>query len=409
MKKIKSLFDQNAAINKYFLLKFLLGLHFFNAVTLPFFMDWGGLSFAQTMILQSWFSFWLFALEVPTGAVADFLSRKLSILLGALVITLGALVYGSIPNFYMFLGGEFLFASGFALLSGASEAWLYDTLVEQGQEERVKNLIGTAHSFHLAGMLVAAPIGGWIAQIMGLNFPMLMMAGASFLAFLLGFTLKEPEVVSSKSESKRYIEVIQKGFKYLRQDGLARFIMLDAIIVGISSYYVIWSEQAVLKNVGVDLKWFGLVHALMLLTEIVISSRFRWFDRQLEKMPVNYAQLSGALTTVGFMLVFLWQNWLAAILFIILSGGFGLTREKYMSAVLHQRISSEQRATIISAMSMFKRMVIVIINPGFGWLAEQDLNWALLAAGILPIFAHLISNSYSLHLQNIQDNRLVAK
>jgi MFS family permease len=402
--KINFSLNQNEAVNKYFLFQFLLGLHFFNAVTLPFFMDWGGLSFTQMMALQSWFSFWLFALEVPTGAVADFLSRKLSILLGALVITGGALVYGSIPNFYIFLGGEFLFALGFALLSGASEAWLYDTLVEQDQEARAKKLIGTAHSFHLVGMLVAAPIGGWAAQVMGLNFPMLMMAGSSFLAFLLGLTLEEPKVVSSESESKRYVEVIKKGFSYLRQDGLARAIILDAIIVGVSGYYVIWSEQAVLKNVGVALKWFGLIHALMLLSEIIISSQFEWFDQQLKEMPVNYAQLSAGLTAAGFMLVFWLQNRWAAVVFIILSGGFGLTRKKYMSAVLHQDISSEQRATIISAMSMFKRMAIMILNPGFGWLAEQNLNWALLAAGMLPISVFFIPNSYSLQISKNNDN-----
>ncbi len=404
MKKIKSFFDQNEAVNKYFLLEFLLGLHFLSAVTLPFFLEWGGLNFTQTMVLQSWFSFWLFALEIPTGAVADYMSRKLSIVLGALIISLGALVYGVTPNFYLFLGGEFLLALGFALLSGASEAWLYDTLVEQDQEERAKKLIGTAHSFHLAGMLVSAPLGGWLAQIMALNFPMLMMGGTSFLAFLLGLTLKEPEVTKSDSESKRYIEVIKKGFRYLRQNGLAQVIMIDSLIVGVSGYYVIWSEQAVLKNVGVALKWFGLIHALMLLTEIMISSRFEWFERQLKKLPFNYVQFSAAMTLLGFLLLFVFQDWWSAVIFIMLSGGFGLTREKYMSGVLHQFIQSEQRATIISAMSMFKRMAIMILNPGFGWLAEQNLNWSLLAAGLLPLLVFFLPNSYSLQINKNKDN-----
>ncbi len=369
-------------------------------------MDWGGLSFTQMMVLQSWFSFWLFVLEVPTGVVADCLSRKMSIMLGTVAITLGALVYGSLPNFYIFLGGEFIFALGFALLSGASEAWLYDTLVEQDEEDRAKKLIGTAHSFRLGGMLIAAPIGGWMAQIFSLNLPMLMMGGSSFLAFLLSLSFKEPQVVSSESEVQRYVQVMKKGFTYLQEHGLARIIMLDSIIVGISSYYVIWSEQAVLKNVGVALKWFGLIHALMLLSEIIISSHFEWFDRQLDKLPFDYSQFSAGLTALGFILVFLFQNQWTAILFIIFSGGFGLTREKYMAAVLHQVIKSEQRATIISAMSMLKRMSIMVLNLGFGWLAEQDLKWSLLAAGVLPILVFSSTNNYSLQIQENKDNNL---
>ena len=62
-----------ANIWKMYLFEFLTSLHFISAVLIPFFADWGGISFTQIMILQSWFVFVTFVAEVPTGVVADYL------------------------------------------------------------------------------------------------------------------------------------------------------------------------------------------------------------------------------------------------------------------------------------------------------------------------------------------------
>lgn len=73
-------------------------------------------------------------MEIPTGVIADRFGRKTSIILGSIVLSIAALIYGSIPNFYNFLLGEFLFAIGVALISGADKAILYDSLKENNQE-----------------------------------------------------------------------------------------------------------------------------------------------------------------------------------------------------------------------------------------------------------------------------------
>ncbi|MBD3250353.1 MAG: MFS transporter [Candidatus Pacebacteria bacterium] len=397
--KISQFISRHPLVAKYFLLQFFLGMHFIGAVTLPFFTDWGGLSFAQVMILQSWFSFWVFTLEVPTGVVADYLSRKASISLGALVCAVAALTYGLYPNFYLFLLAEFLWAIGFALQSGASEAWFYDSLAEKKQQSQAKKFIGQAHSFFLGGMMMAATLGGVIAQQFGLNVPILFQAGTFFLAFLFSLTFKEPQIDTQPSESKRLLEIARQGIKQVRHNRLVRLIMLDTVIVALAAYYVLWFEQAVLQKVGVALQWFGLVHALMLLAEIAVSSQFEWFDRQLERFSISYRQLSAALTGLGFFLALIPSPW-TAVLFILLSGGFGLTRIKYLSAQLNHVIDSKQRATVLSFLSMLRRMVIMIVNPVFGWLVELNFNLALILVGLLPFFVFLLPSSPALPLSS---------
>jgi hypothetical protein len=57
-------------ISKYYALQFCLGMHFFSAVLVPFYTDWGHISFADIMLLQSLFVFFSFALELPPAADA---------------------------------------------------------------------------------------------------------------------------------------------------------------------------------------------------------------------------------------------------------------------------------------------------------------------------------------------------
>ena len=98
-------------INKLLLIKLFSSLDFFGAVLVPFFTEWGGISYSKVLLLQSWFMFWIFFLEIPTGAIADYFGRKQSVILGKLLLGISLMIYSFVPNFYVFLLSEFLFAT----------------------------------------------------------------------------------------------------------------------------------------------------------------------------------------------------------------------------------------------------------------------------------------------------------
>src|SRR3989344_2366776 len=107
---------------KFYTADFLTSLVFSVAVLVPFYTEWGHLTLAQVQITQAWFMFWAFIMEVPTGVVADYFGRKYSVALGAILIAIASVIYGSIPNFGVFLLCEFLSAIAYALVSGANDA-----------------------------------------------------------------------------------------------------------------------------------------------------------------------------------------------------------------------------------------------------------------------------------------------
>ncbi|KKM14710.1 hypothetical protein LCGC14_1577950, partial [marine sediment metagenome] len=93
-------------IFKIYIFSFILGIHTVRGVYIPYMTVWGGLSFFQIMLLQSFFTAMIVILEIPSGAIADFLGRKTALVLSALSIALAAYTYSIIPNFYIFMLAE---------------------------------------------------------------------------------------------------------------------------------------------------------------------------------------------------------------------------------------------------------------------------------------------------------------
>jgi len=333
---------------------------------------------------------WIFILEGPTGVVADYFGRKYSLAMGALVVTFGALIYGSVPSYPVFLLGEFLFAAAFSFMSGADDALLYDALKEEGREGEIKHLAGKAHAIQLIAMLISAPIGGIMASIFGVNAPMLFCAIPFFIAAVIAWNIKEPILKDKVSESKRYMIILKTGLNFFYHHRVLRLIALDAVIVAAAAYFVIWLYQPLLQSLGIPLIYFGLLHAVMALTEVLIAANFV----RLEKLfggAKQYLRFSALITSFMFFVVALIPNIITVMLFVVLAGGFGLTRLELMTAYMNKLIPSGQKATILSSISMLRRLVLVFLNPLVGFIADKTLSGALLFIGIIPIVVFFFS------------------
>lgn len=375
---------------RYYAFCFLRSLGFFGAVLVPFYTQWGHITLLQVQLLQSWFMLWAFLLEIPTGVIADHFGRKVSITLGIIILALAVLVYGSVPSFKIFMLGEFLAALASALISGADGALLYDTLKEAGREGESKNIFGRARAFGLAGIFFAAPVGGLIAYKISLNAPMLLSAIPFLLAAIVAWSLKEPKINQRVSESKRYLETAKNGFKFLYQHKSLRVIALDSILVAAAAYFILWLNPALLLQLKVPLFYFGFIQAFLVAAQILVASNFTRLEN-IFRGPKNLLTFSALATAVGFILVALMPNLLTEIIFLVLAGGFGLTRAELMGAYMNKFIESHQRATVLSSISMLRRISLVVLNPLVGLAADHSLNLALLLLGVLPLLVFLFS------------------
>lgn len=376
-------------IIKLYLFSFFISLHFIGGVIVPFFTVWGGLSLTQMLILQSWFLICVFLLEIPSGTFADFFGRKKSLSLAVIANIAGALVYSSMPNFYVFMLGEFLWAIAVALLSGAEHALLYDTLKKIKSTKLSKTVFSRYESSHLAGIMIGAPIGSFIASIAGLQAPMFYLVIPFAMALLISLTLKEP-YTTRKTKKRSYLKILKTGVKYFFKHRVLKILALDMIVIMTVSYFMIWFYQVMLGNAGLDIAYFGFVHAGFVLSQILIMNNFNKLEKILGSKK-RLIFLSSLITGLMFVLGGLTTFLPIVIIVILVGGGFGLSRRPLFASYFNKYIPSDKRATVLSSISMMRRLSVAIVNPFIGMLADWSLANTLVLLGIVAISFSFIS------------------
>jgi len=379
-----------------YIFKFLCSLHFIAGVLVPFYLDWGNISFTQIMILQSFFVFSIFLLEVPTGAFADRLGRKTSLICAAITVSIGALVYSSFPHFYIFLRGEFVWALGYALLSGADQALVYDSLIILKSEKKSKKIFGRFTSFQLAALMVGAPIGSIIAATYGLRYTMMFMSVPSLFASLTAFTFKEPEP-KKKYESKRYMETLLTGVKYFKDHKILKILAFDKISIGALVFFVIWTYQPLLKQLDVPIIYFGFVHAAMMGMEIPFMNNFERLERIFGSKK-RYLLWSALIAGITFILLGINMYIPLTVVLLLIVAGFGLSRYVLFQNYMNKYIESDIRATVISTISMIDRVVRAVLYPLVGILVEWSLTYSIMIIGAAIIVCALLSGVEEEHL-----------
>jgi MFS family permease len=119
-----------------------------------------GLSVWQISSLFALWSITGVVLEVPSGAWADAVSRRLLLWLGPLLTAAGFTLWTLLPSYGAFALGFVLWGSGGALVSGAREALVYDELERLGAADRYAQVMGRVRAAGLVAVMAAMGLAG---------------------------------------------------------------------------------------------------------------------------------------------------------------------------------------------------------------------------------------------------------
>ena len=190
-----------------------------------------GLNALQLVLVGTTLEIAAFIFEIPTGVVADVYSRRLSLIIGYILMGIGFIFYG-VPTFAMVLVAQVLWGIGYTFTSGARDAWLVDELGEE-----------RANRAFLRGSQVSqmASIVGIISAVLiatnRLNDP-LIVGGATMIGLGLALILIMPEegftrVPADERESwGDLFKTFQQGAKHIRASHILMLIVLSSFIGG---------------------------------------------------------------------------------------------------------------------------------------------------------------------------------
>jgi len=273
---------------------------------------------------------------------------------------------------------------------------IYDSLKATGDEKKSKKVMSRYDSFGLAGIFVAAPIGGLIAQLWGPMMPMMLTSVPMVGALLIALTFKEPKEYKKK-KAESYWKTLKGGVKYLREHKELRILMFDYVLIGTLAFFMIWVYQVILQSYNVPLGWFGFIHAGIIVGEILVLNNIE----RIEKLfggKKNYLTYSAFIVGALFLVLAFVPNVYLAVVSVFFVGAFGLTRKTIFSSYLNKFIESHNRATVLSVIAMFYSLSMAVIDVVLGAVVDWNLTVGLAVVGFAIILFAFLSRLEEEHL-----------
>ncbi len=195
-----------------------------------------GLTPMQLVLVGTTLEVSAFLFEIPTGVVADVYSRRLSIIIGYVLMGVGFLVEGLFPFFLPILLAQVIWGVGYTFTSGATQAWITD---EVGEEQANSLFMRAAR----AG-LIASLFGMGAALFIGANnvaMPILIGAvGVLLIGIILAFIMPEtgfkPMPMEDRNNWQHMWHTFNEGVKSVR----SRPRLMS--ILGVGLFYGLYSE-----------------------------------------------------------------------------------------------------------------------------------------------------------------------
>ncbi|MDT0613455.1 MFS transporter [Streptomyces lancefieldiae] len=183
-----------------------------------------GLSVWQMSSLFALWSLTGVVLEVPSGAWADAVSRRLLLVLGPLLTAAGFALWVLVPSYGAFALGFVLWGAGGALGSGALEALVYDELDRAGAADRYARVMGRARAVGIAATMTAMGLAGPVFAWGGYA----AVGAASVLTCLIGAAVatRFPEHRTPSVGGDRWTATLRAGLAEARTDRSVRGALL---------------------------------------------------------------------------------------------------------------------------------------------------------------------------------------
>jgi len=333
---------------------------------------------SQIFILKSVYSIAMVSTELPSGYLADVWGCRRTILFGAVLGTLGILIYSLSADFYSFVVAEIVLGIGFSFISGADSALLYDSLKAENREDEYIKYEGRITSAGNFAEALAGVAGGLLATI-SLRTPYYFQIFVAAIAIPAAFFLKEPQHVLDRTRLK--MKEILSIVKLTYQQPEMRSAILISSLTGAATLTYAWFVQPYFQEAGVPVSVFGILWTLLNLSAGVFSMFSYRVERFLGKRNallfiVVFISLGFILTSLEISLVGI------AILF-----GFYMVRgiaTPVLKDQINQYTDSKVRATILSVRNLEIRIIFAAIGPILGYLTDTfSLQTALMVTGII--------------------------
>ncbi|MET0799690.1 MAG: MFS transporter [Actinomycetota bacterium] len=334
--------------------------------------------------------------EIPTGVVADTISRRLSVVIGLIGSGLAFLLLGVSESFTTAMVSQALWGVFATFQSGADVAWLTDEI----GEEAAQPMYLRSEQWWQGGSLVGIAAGVTIASFTTLRAPILICgAGFVLLGVFMALAMREegfrPERRAGERLHTSLSTTLREGIGVVRAHHVLMLILATAALHGVSTEgFDRLSDLHLLEDIGLPTLgglalpvWFGILDGGALLLGIValavVKRHVRLQGHASVARVLAVVDLVLVLSVVAFAVVA--SFWWALAAFWIV-GTLRSVREPVFTAWINQGLDAKTRATINSVGSQSDAIGQAAGGPGIGLVARSiSVPAALVVSGLLRL------------------------
>jgi MFS family permease len=353
-------------LRKIYLYQGCTNLMLFMPVWIIFMQTGQGLTLTQVTVMlgASWFVSAL--AEVPSGALADTIGRRATLLLGTALVAGGTALVAVLDGYWLILAAYLVWSVGLALQSGADMALLYDSLRLAGREAEYEQAAGRSFAIIQLAQGVSSVAGGLLA-VVALSLPLLATSVLTAVGLVFLALLREPPPEHTGRPS--YRGTLATAARVVRQHRGLRPLMLFSAALGVVPWLLVFVLfQPYLNGESVPIAWFGALFLVLRLAGvagsrlgprvIARSARPAW----LTAVPLLFAGL--------FALMAVLPLWGAVFALMLVVGFLQGCLRPVLSDLLNQRIAAGVRATVLSLQSLLLTLAIAVLQPAAGLVAD---------------------------------------
>ena len=195
-----------------------------------------GLTPVQLILVGTTLELSAFIFEVPTGIVADVYSRKMSIVIGYILMGAGFLVEGFFPAFLPILLAQVIWGLGYTFTSGATQAWISDEIGEDDANKLFIRATQIGLFASLIGMGLAALVG-----VSSIAMPLRIgSAGVLLIGIILAVIMPETGFHPTPREDRNTWQHMWHTFKQGVDTVRRKPRLMNIVFIGL--FYGIYSE-----------------------------------------------------------------------------------------------------------------------------------------------------------------------
>lgn len=335
--------------------------------------------------------------EIPTGAIADLLGKKKTIIISLFVLSFGQFIMASVNDLIGLVISSFIMGIGMAFYSGTMDAYTYDYLSEINQQNNYDKIFSKNQTIQLVTLTVCTIIGGYLYTISpSLPFylnSLFTLFGAIASLFLIKLTIDDQQF-----SLKNFTNQTKQGFTQLfKSINIRKKVYL---LLSIGCIFTV-STQSLDNILGIEFGFNSQSLSLLTAAMLLITSVSVQFVPKLRRRFGNITSLF--LVGILAVLIYLVSPFVSILfggLILILRQTSDSFFENLSSNIINNSVPSQFRATTISTFNMIKQLPYALGAFFLGALMDNITarNFAFIL-GIL-LLTLLTANYFNLRKNN---------